>query len=67
MQGADLHFSTEASHIPESLKQHPLLTLRITHVDEEAKRMLLYAQLQIQSVTNNFRITTQPFTLKYSK
>ncbi|XP_062861319.1 calcyphosin-2 isoform X2 [Trichomycterus rosablanca] len=40
-QGASLRFSTEGSCVPESLRHQPYLTLRVTHVDEEAKRMLL--------------------------
>ncbi|KAL7878543.1 hypothetical protein AOLI_G00095170 [Acnodon oligacanthus] len=40
-QGADLRFSTDMPHLPESLKQWPYLTLRVTDVDEETKRTLL--------------------------
>ncbi|KAI4897934.1 hypothetical protein NFI96_019834, partial [Prochilodus magdalenae] len=40
-QGADLRFSTDMPHMSESLRQRPSLTLRVTEVDEEAKRTLL--------------------------
>ncbi|XP_072551740.1 calcyphosin-2 isoform X2 [Salminus brasiliensis] len=40
-QGADLRFSTDAPHLSESLRQRPYLTLRVTDVDEESKKILL--------------------------
>ncbi|XP_069048379.1 calcyphosin-2 isoform X2 [Lepisosteus oculatus] len=39
--GANLTFTTTGHNLPENIKQKPLLTLRITDVDEMAKSMLL--------------------------
>ncbi|TRZ00888.1 hypothetical protein DNTS_015619 [Danionella cerebrum] len=43
-QGAELLFSTDDTHLPQSLREQPSLILRVTDVDERAKRALLYAQ-----------------------
>ncbi|XP_051952786.1 calcyphosin-2 isoform X1 [Xyrauchen texanus] len=40
-QGAELHFSTSGPHLPQSLRQQLCLTLKVTDVDETAKRALL--------------------------
>ncbi|XP_036441126.1 calcyphosin-2 isoform X2 [Colossoma macropomum] len=40
-RGTDLRFSTDMPHLPESLRQRPYLTLRVTDVDEETKGTLL--------------------------
>ncbi|XP_067276143.1 calcyphosin-2 isoform X2 [Pseudorasbora parva] len=40
-QGAELHFCTDGPHLPQSLRQQPFLTLRVTDVDDTAKRVLL--------------------------
>uniref|UniRef100_W5NHD9 Calcyphosine 2 n=1 Tax=Lepisosteus oculatus TaxID=7918 RepID=W5NHD9_LEPOC len=41
VKGANLTFTTTGHNLPENIKQKPLLTLRITDVDEMAKSMLL--------------------------
>ncbi|KAK7151812.1 hypothetical protein R3I94_008228 [Phoxinus phoxinus] len=40
-QGAELHFCTDDPHLPQSLRQQPCLTLRVTDVDDTAKGALL--------------------------
>ncbi|XP_016308443.1 calcyphosin-2-like [Sinocyclocheilus anshuiensis] len=40
-QGAELHFCTDGPHLPQSLRQQPCLTLRVTDVDDTAKGALL--------------------------
>ncbi|XP_050990843.1 calcyphosin-2 isoform X1 [Labeo rohita] len=40
-QGAELHFCTDGPHLPQSLRQQPSLTLRVTDVDDTAKGALL--------------------------
>ncbi|KAK2894491.1 hypothetical protein Q8A67_011720 [Cirrhinus molitorella] len=40
-QGAELHFCTDGPHLPQSLRQQPCLTLRVTDVDDTAKGDLL--------------------------
>ncbi|XP_052437491.1 calcyphosin-2 isoform X2 [Carassius gibelio] len=40
-QGAELRFCTDGPHLPQSLRQQPCLTLRVTDVDDTAKRALL--------------------------
>uniref|UniRef100_A0A8C1Y5G2 Calcyphosine 2 n=1 Tax=Cyprinus carpio TaxID=7962 RepID=A0A8C1Y5G2_CYPCA len=44
-QGAELRFCTDGPHLPQSLRQQPCLTLRVTDVDDTAKRALVYAPL----------------------
>uniref|UniRef100_A0A671KAQ8 Calcyphosine 2 n=1 Tax=Sinocyclocheilus anshuiensis TaxID=1608454 RepID=A0A671KAQ8_9TELE len=44
-QGAELHFCTDGPHLPQSLRQQPCLTLRVTDVDDTAKGALLYVPL----------------------
>uniref|UniRef100_A0A8C1G0C9 Calcyphosine 2 n=1 Tax=Cyprinus carpio TaxID=7962 RepID=A0A8C1G0C9_CYPCA len=40
-QGAELRFCTDGPHLPQSLRQQPCLTLRVTDVDDTAKRALV--------------------------
>ncbi|XP_059362841.1 calcyphosin-2 isoform X2 [Carassius carassius] len=40
-QGAELRFCTDGPHLPQSLRQQPCLTLRVTDLDDTAKRALL--------------------------
>uniref|UniRef100_A0A9J7WYZ4 Calcyphosine 2 n=1 Tax=Cyprinus carpio carpio TaxID=630221 RepID=A0A9J7WYZ4_CYPCA len=40
-QGAELHFCADGPHLPQSLRQQPCLTLRVTDVDNTAKGALL--------------------------
>ncbi|XP_056621764.1 calcyphosin-2 isoform X1 [Triplophysa dalaica] len=41
-QGAELHFCTDGPHLPHSLRQQPRISLKVTDVDETAKRALLF-------------------------
>ncbi|XP_065139685.1 calcyphosin-2 isoform X1 [Paramisgurnus dabryanus] len=40
-QGAELHFCTDGPHFPHSLREQPRVSLKVTDVDETAKRRLL--------------------------
>ncbi|ROL23549.1 Calcyphosin-2 [Anabarilius grahami] len=55
-QGAELHFCTDGPHLPQSLRQQPCLTLRVTDVDDTAKGALLYVPLtHIRAVRDRLR------------